>query len=80
VSLTRFFAVAKGDEDIRMMYNGTLSGLNARLWCPLFTLSTINTMVRALELRIHTGDIDVCEMFSNFILEARCVVVKESEL
>jgi hypothetical protein len=34
LSLTSFFAVAKGATDIRMVYNGTSSGINSHLWAP----------------------------------------------
>jgi len=34
-SLTSFFAVPKGDSDIRMVYDGTKSGLNDAMWAPL---------------------------------------------
>jgi hypothetical protein len=71
-SLTQFFVVAKGDENTRMAYNGTSSGLNAHLWCRWFALAIMNTMLRALETETPMGDIDVGEMFLNFILEARC--------
>jgi hypothetical protein len=54
-SLTQFFAVAKGGEDIRMVYNGTSSGLNAHMWCPCFALATISTMLRALEPGTYMG-------------------------
>jgi hypothetical protein len=72
MSLTQFFAVAKGDEDIRMVCNSISSGLNAHLWCPWFALDTIDIMLRALEPGTYMGNIDVGEMFLNFILEARC--------
>jgi hypothetical protein len=71
-SLTQFFAVAKGDEDIRMVYNGTSSGLNAHIWCPWFALATINMMLRDLEPGTFMGDLDAGEMFLNFMLETRC--------
>jgi hypothetical protein len=64
--------VAKGDEDIRMVYNGTSSGFNAHIWCPWFALVTINTILRALEPWTYMGDIDIGEIFLSFILEARC--------
>jgi hypothetical protein len=70
-SLTQLFAVERGDEDIRMVYNGTYSGLNAHLWCPWFALATINTTLRALEPGTFMGDLDVGEMFLNFMLETR---------
>jgi hypothetical protein len=36
-ALTSFFAVPKGADDIRMVYDGTASGLNEALWAPWFT-------------------------------------------
>jgi hypothetical protein len=62
-SLTHFFAVAKGEEYIRMVYNGTSSGLNAHLWCPWFALETINTMLRALGPGTYMGDISIDNSF-----------------
>ena len=35
VSLTDYFAVAKGLTDIRIVSNGSSSGLNAALWAPI---------------------------------------------
>jgi hypothetical protein len=32
LSLTSFFAVAKGATDIRMVYNGTSYGMKSHLW------------------------------------------------
>jgi hypothetical protein len=34
LSLTSLFAVAKGATDIRMVYNGTSSGMYSHLWAP----------------------------------------------
>jgi hypothetical protein len=79
-SLTQFFAVAKGDEDIRVVYNGASSGLNAHLWCPWFALATINTMSRALEPGTYMGDIGIGEMFMNFIPEASCIYLAGVDL
>jgi hypothetical protein len=45
-SLTDFFCVPKGDDDIRMVYNGTSSdGLKNVLWVPLFPLPTVDTLL-----------------------------------
>jgi hypothetical protein len=41
-SLTNFFSVPKGDQDICMVYNGTSSGLNDSLWVPSFPLPTVD--------------------------------------
>jgi hypothetical protein len=40
-SLTHFFYVPKGESDIRMVYNGTSSGLNNCLFAPHFGLPII---------------------------------------
>jgi hypothetical protein len=72
LSLTSFFAVAKGATDIRMVYNGTSSGVNAHLWAPWFALPTICALLRALELNTYMADSDIGEIFLNFILEERC--------
>jgi hypothetical protein len=42
VSLTSFFAVQKGESDIRMMYNATKSGLNDAAWVPSLGLPTVD--------------------------------------
>jgi hypothetical protein len=44
-SLTSFFAVSKGTEDIRMVYGGTKSGLHENIWVPRFLLPTIDTQL-----------------------------------
>jgi hypothetical protein len=54
-----------------MVYNGTNSGLNDWLWVPWFPLPTITTLARAAEVGTHMGDLDVGEMFLNFILELK---------
>jgi hypothetical protein len=73
-SLTQFFKVSKGECDIRMVYNGTSSGLNDWLWVPWFPLPTITTLARSVEVVTHVGDLDVGEMFLNFILEMKARV------
>jgi len=42
-SLTSFFAVPKGEDDIRMVYDGTKLGLNDSIWVPRFPLPTVDT-------------------------------------
>jgi hypothetical protein len=68
VSLTSFFPVEKGDDDIRMVYDGSVSGLNDAMWVSRFVLPTINTHLRAVEEQTYMADVDVGEMFLNFIL------------
>jgi hypothetical protein len=66
-SLTHMFEVAKGD-DIRLVYNGSSSGLNDALWAPHFTLPTVLTQLRQVKAGTHGADVDIGEMFLNFIL------------
>jgi hypothetical protein len=42
-SLTSFFAVPKGLDNICMVYDGTKSGLNDVIWVPRFPLPTDGT-------------------------------------
>jgi hypothetical protein len=67
-SLTSFFAVPKGEADIRMVYDGTKSGLNGKLWAPWFPLPTIESHLRATLPGYFMSDIDIGEMFLNFML------------
>jgi hypothetical protein len=67
-SLTSFFAVLKRADDVRMVCNGTRYGLNDAIWVPRFPLPTVNTMLRAGDEHTHLGDMDISEMFLNFVL------------
>ena len=67
-SLTSFFAVQKGESDIRMVYDGTKSGLNDSMWVPRFALPTIDTHLRSIEEGTFLADVDVGECFLNFPL------------
>ena len=70
-SLTSFFAVPKGEDDIRMVYDGTKSGLNDVLWAPWFPLPTIEMHLRSVGPGSFMGDIDIGDMFLNFMLHER---------
>jgi len=67
-SLTAFFAVPKGEDDIRMVYDGTVSGLNDAIWVPRFGMSTMETHFRSLKPGTYMADVDVGECFLNFVL------------
>ena len=68
-SLTSYFAIPKGDTDIRMVYDGTKSGFNGSCWAPWFMLPTsMEQHLRATFPGSFMGDIDIGEMFLNFIL------------
>jgi hypothetical protein len=62
----------KGETDIQMVYNATFLGSNAYMWAPWFALPTIITLLMALELGTFMSDLDIAEMFLNFMLEEKC--------
>jgi hypothetical protein len=67
-SLTAFFAVPKGSDDIRMVYDGTISGLNDSIWVPRFVLPNLETHLRAVDEGTFMADVDVGNCFLNFVL------------
>ena len=72
-SLTAFFDVDKVKEgnkvmDIRMVYDGTISGFNDSLEVPKFGRPTLRSHLRAMEPGYFMVDADVGECFLNFIL------------
>jgi hypothetical protein len=69
-SLIFFFDVPKGLDDIRMIYDGTKSGLNAGLWAPWFPLPTVDSLLRSVEPGTYMSDNDVGGMFLNCILHS----------
>jgi hypothetical protein len=50
-------AVAKGEDDIIMVYDASKCGLNDVIWSPTFGLPTVNTLFRALNKDSFMGDI-----------------------
>jgi hypothetical protein len=69
--LTSLFGIPKGDNDIRLVYDGTKSGLNKAVWAPWFPLPTVEAHLRVVEPGSFMGDIDIGEMFLNFMLHER---------
>jgi hypothetical protein len=67
-ALMEFFDVKKGEDDIRIVFNGTASGLNDVLSAPWFFLPTTSTMTRTVDVGYWLGDNDFGEMFYNFWL------------
>ena len=68
VSLTSFFSVPKGDSDIRMVYDGTKCGLNGSVWVPRFYMPTLTSHLRTVVEGTYMCDVDIGEMFLNFML------------
>ena len=69
-SLINYFAVPKGDKDIRMVYDGTASGFNDAVWVPNFGLPTIETLLRGTAPNCWMVDLDIGDMFLNFMLHS----------
>jgi hypothetical protein len=68
ISLTTYFAVPKGLDDIRMVYDATASGLNDCLWAPNFWLPSAKGLVECMDSNSWMGDLDMGEQFLNFPL------------
>ena len=66
-----FFAVPKGDEDIRVVFDGTSSGLNTTLWAPNFFLPSAKSAAMVMCFSTWMSDMDFGEMFHNFNLDPR---------
>ncbi|KAL7451691.1 hypothetical protein ACHAXS_000255, partial [Conticribra weissflogii] len=67
-SLIKFFAVPKGENDIRIVYDATANALNECIWVPSFWLPTVDTLLRALDAESWMADRDISDMFLNFQL------------
>jgi hypothetical protein len=68
-SLTSFFPVLKGDDDIRLVYDLTASGLNDALWVPNFWMPAVHNVLDCATHSSWFGDVDAGEMFFNFPLD-----------
>ncbi|KAL7558570.1 hypothetical protein ACA910_013096 [Epithemia clementina (nom. ined.)] len=68
-SLIDYFAVRKGPTDIRLVYNGSSSGLNAVLWAPSFWLPSSASAERVLSYSTFCVDLDLGDMFLNFPMD-----------
>ena len=64
----QFFAVPKGEDDVRIVYNGTKGGINLVVWAPPFFLPVSASLVRLIQIGTYQLDMDIGEMFLNFAL------------
>ena len=60
------FDVPKGESDIRMVYDGTKSGLNQSLWSPWFRLPTAEALFEVVMPGYWCTDNDYGDFFLNF--------------
>jgi hypothetical protein len=64
-SLMHYFSVPKGEDDIRMVYDGSKCGLNAATFAPWFAVPTSSSLERMLMPHSVQGDNDFGDMFLN---------------
>ena len=64
-----YFAVPKGDSDIRVVFDGTSCGLNDSLWSPNFFLPTSKNAAEMLSFNSWMADVDFGEFFHNFFAD-----------
>jgi hypothetical protein len=67
-SLMHYFSVPKGENDIRMVYDGSKCLLNAATFAPWFAVPTSSTLERTVLPHTIQGDNDFGDMFLNFQL------------
>ena len=67
----RFFGVPKGYNDIIIVYDGTIRGMDGAGWAPPFFLLTSNTLTQLIESNTYRLDMDIGEMFLKFPLDPR---------
>jgi hypothetical protein len=76
-SLTSFFATPKGVSDICMVYDGTKSSLNDTMWESSFSLPSVEAHLRFVMPGTYMGDMDIGNMFHNFIMHVNlCMVAR----
>ena len=66
-----YFPVPKGDDDIRVVFDGSSCGLNEALWSSNFYLPAASAAVMLLSFSTWMADMDFGEMFHNFPMEER---------
>jgi len=70
-SLVSYFAVPKGEDDIRVVYDGTKCGLNEAVWAPNFYLPSVDSLLMMVSAKTWFSDLDLGEMFLNYFLDEK---------
>ena len=71
LSLINCFAVEKGSDDIRLVYDGTKSKLNAAVFAPNFYLPFLDSVLMWVNVDSWLADLDLGEMFLNYFLDKK---------
>jgi hypothetical protein len=66
-----YFDVPTRPDDIRVIYHGSKSGLNAQLWTPRFYMPNGSAATNVMSFETHLTDSDVGEMFPNFPMDPK---------
>jgi hypothetical protein len=67
-SYIKYFAVPKGEDDIRIVYDATVNRLNKCVWVRTFWSPTIDSLLRGLDNSSWMTNQDIGDMFLNFQL------------
>ena len=70
-SLINCFAVEKGSDDIRLVYDGTKSKLNDAVFAPNFFLPFLDSVLMWVNADSWLADLDLGEMFLNYFLDKK---------
>jgi len=70
-SLINYFAVPKGLNDIRIVYDGTKSGLTDAVWVPNFYMPSIDSLLLYCSPKTWFSDMDLGEMFLNYFMDPK---------
>jgi hypothetical protein len=62
------FAVPKGSDDIRVVWDLKKNGVNEYMFTPSFFLPTVATYLRRLSNGSYSGDFNIGEQFHNYML------------
>jgi len=69
-SLINYFAVPKGADGIRVVYDGTKSGLTDAVWAPNFYMPSIDSILMYCSPKTWYSDLDLGEMFLNYFMDS----------
>ena len=56
-------------NEVRIVYNGTKSGLNDSVYVPLFSMPMVGIYLQSVKAGTYMSDYDVDEIILNFMLE-----------
>ena len=79
-SYVDYFAVPKGEDDLRPVFNGTSCGLNEALWSPNFFLPSASSLCECITYNYQMIDLDFGEMFLNFPSNKKMIAVSGIDL